>query len=171
MFSSDEDSAVAGSSPLKRSAIPARMTLTESRLRKHLSKHTSVTVTSKAQRSFKVTQVAEASPPVSNRVKTRLQFGTSERKPTRPIATNTWNTIKTTTSQEPVATRSTTSKEPAVTTTSEQPAVQPPVVQPPVDDLEQAQDWLQIGWAEFGMAAFVTAAAAFGYFCWTSDYC
>ena len=151
-FSDDESSPVADSRATKK---PTRMSLSESKFRKHLADNR------KDSTHPTSTPFTQPSPAITTTVKTRLHF--SPDKTTR----KTRSSARVLSQEEEVT---------IAEDTDEQHAPDKP--QPSTQKEEEKENkknkeervpaWLHVGWAEFGLASFVTGLAVVGYYFFSS---
>lgn len=146
-FSDDESSPVADSRATKK---PTRMSLSESKFRKHLADN------QKDSTQPTSTPFTQPSPAITTTVKTRLHF--SPDKTTR----KTRSSARVLPQEEEVTIAEDTNEEHAPD--MPQPSTQKEEKENKKNKEERVPAWLHVGWAEFGLATFVTGLAVVGYY-------
>ena len=151
-FSSDEEEIIPTT---KQGPVKPRMTLSESKFRTQLTEtHKSILMKSSTPNKNLARTTVETSDPS---VKTRLQFDTEKH-----MGVLTRSMVKQ--QQEQI--------EEADSFIAEAPPEEDtPTTSVPSKENETYPAWPEVGWKEFALAAFVTATAAVGYICYTTDLC
>lgn len=149
-FSSDEED---GTPAKKTGPVKPRMTLSESKFKKQLtvnSKTASVIKASTPNKTTTRTQRKEDTP-----VKTRLEFDTEKR-----VGVQTRSMLrKQQEENDSFIAEASESDENGTTTKSKK------------EENETYPSWPEVGWKEFALAAVITATAAVGYICYSTDLC